>query len=62
MGWNGTGCGEQGGDKTAGTATNYSWVEIPWFPASMPKLLSQHVYSALLVLDVSAPSEPGGMW
>lgn len=49
-------------DKTAGTATHYSWVEIPWFPASMPKLLSQHVYSALLVLDVSAPSEPGGMW
>lgn len=47
--------------KTAATATHYSWVEIPWFPASMPKLLSQHVYSALLVLDVSAPSVPGGM-
>lgn len=46
---------------TAGTATHYSYVEIPWFPASMPKLLSQRVYSALLVLDVSAPSEPGGM-
>lgn len=26
----------------------------------MPKLLSRHVYSALLVLDVSAPSEPVG--
>lgn len=26
----------------------------------MPKLLSQRVYSALLVLDVSAPSEPVG--
>lgn len=51
-----------GEDKTAGTATHYSWVEIPWFPASMPKLLSRHVYSALLVLDVSAPSEPGGLW
>lgn len=48
-------------DKTSGTETHYGWVEIPWFPASMPKLLSQHVYSALLVLDVSAPSEPGGM-
>lgn len=47
-------------DRTAGTATHYGYVEIPWFPASMPKLLSQHVYSALLVLDVSAPSEPGG--
>lgn len=47
-------------DKTAGTETHYGWVEIPWFPASMPKLLSQRVYSALLVLDVSAPSEPGG--
>lgn len=51
-------------DKTAGTQTHYcaAGLEIPWFPASMPKLLSQHVYSALLVLDVSAPSEPGGMW
>lgn len=47
-------------DKTAGTETHFGWVEIPWFPASMPKLLSQRVYSALLVLDVSAPSEPGG--
>lgn len=50
-------------DKTAGTVTHYyGRMEIPWFPASMPKLLSQHVYSALLVLDVLAPSEPGGMW
>lgn len=44
----------------AGTATHYRWVEIPWFPASMPKLLSQRVYSALLVSDVSAPAVPGG--
>lgn len=44
----------------AGTATHYRWVEIPWFPASKPKLLSQHVYSALLVSDVSAPAVPGG--
>lgn len=55
-----------GWDKTwwtgmaAGTATHYRWVEIPWFPASKPKLLSQHVYSALLVSDVSAPAVPGG--
>lgn len=48
-------------DRTAGTTTHYSYVEIPWFPASMPKLLSQHVYSVLLVLDISAPSEPGGL-
>lgn len=34
--------------------------QIPSFPASTPKLLSQRVYSALLALDVSAPSEPVG--
>lgn len=49
-----------GDDRTAVTATHYGWVEIPWFPASMPKLLSRRVYSAPLALDVSAPSEPGG--
>lgn len=42
--------------------THCGWVEIPWFPASMPILLSQRVYSALPVLDASAPSEPGGTW
>lgn len=49
-----------GDDRTAVTATHFGWVEIPWFPASMPKLLSRRVYSAPLALDVSAPSEPGG--
>lgn len=49
-------------DETAGTETHYSWEEIPWFPARTPKLLSQRVYSAPLVLDASAPSEPGGTW
>lgn len=34
--------------------------QIPSFPASTPKLLSQRVYSALLALDVSAPCEPVG--
>lgn len=56
---------EDGGstdEKTAGTGTHYGCGEIPWFPASMPKLLSQHVYSALLVLGASAPSEPGRVW
>lgn len=35
--------------------------QIPSFPASTPKLLSLRVYSALLALDVSAPSEPVGV-
>lgn len=65
MGWDGRDMEDQHGDGetagTAGTATNYGWMEIPWFPASTPKLLSRRVYSALLVLDVSVPSVPVGM-
>lgn len=47
--------------QDSGTEDATAEAEIPSFPASMPKLLSQPVYSALPALDVSAPCEPVGM-
>lgn len=50
------------GNMVTGTGQQHTPAggEIPWFPARTPKLLSRRVCSALLVLDASAPSEPGG--